>query len=44
MQIICQADDSHEMTNIIFSKKILKQKKKKKKKLECRLLQFWLAL
>ena len=39
MRIVCLADDSHECQVFIFSGK----KKKKKKKIECSLMQFFLA-
>ena len=44
MWIIYQADNSHEMSWLVFSQKYLKknEEKKKKKKIECRLLQILL--
>ena len=51
MWIVCLADDSHEMSSLIFSQKKTKKKKKqkkkqkkKKKKKKTNLLQFRLAL
>ena len=38
MWIVCQADDSHEMSRLVFS-----EKKKNKNILECRLLQIVLG-